>query len=330
MKPGPQGLCKHMNSVETLPKWQQFKTKNKTHVPDSSWHCLKSSILCIQSSRWGSLHAPSAICRLNSAALPRLLSSKIWGSQGSESDLSRKARCAWDVHQLMPAIASNCRPWCLGVRSPVVELKSRNGWNLSDSCLGCIVRRQRPWWTGKWQRSKHLQHFMIISWSFHALLYLCKNDVLHCTPQKITICKCITYMQLCQDMSSANSTVLEAGALGIAPANTASLPAPTGDSVVRTRDPCISWLKLSLGIQPHLSGTGCNSRAYTRQKKAKKINMKPALRSRELGLMLRLRQILTSTNMSSHRKPSKMQSLCLAIARCRAMSQHTAAHVKLV
>jgi len=119
-------------------------------------------------------------------------------------------------------------------------------------------------------------HSMVISWSFHghesfhALLYLCKNDVLHCTPQKITICKCINYMQLCQDMSSANSTVLEAGALGIAPANTASLPAPTGDSVVRTRDPCISWLKLSLGIQPHLSGTGCNSRAYTRQNRQKK------------------------------------------------------------
>ena len=88
---------------------------------------------------------------------------------------------------------------------------------------------------------------MVISWSFHALLYLCKNDVLHCTPQKITICKCINYMQLCQDMSSANPTVLEAGALGIAPANTASLPAPTGDSVVRTRDPCISWAQTFSG-----------------------------------------------------------------------------------
>lgn len=343
MKPGPQGLCKHMNSVETLPKWQQFKTKNKTHVPDSSWHCLQSSILCIQSSRWGSLHAPSAICRLNSAALPRLLSSKIWGSQGSESDLSHcKARCAWDVHQLMPAYASHCQPWCLGVRSPVVELKSRNGWNLSDSCLGCIVRRQRPWWTGKWQRSKHLQHFMVISWSFNGHFMVISWSW-------VISCFAIPLQKWCSALHTAKNHNLQMHQLYAIMSRyvKCQLYSPRG----RGSRHCAGQHCFIAGANRRLSRSNpwpvhflaqtfsghpttfvrdrLQLQSLHQAKQAKKINMKPALRSRELGLMLRLRQILT-TNMSSHRKPSKMQSLCLAIARCRAMSQHTAAHVKLV
>ena len=175
--------------------------------------------------------------------------------------------------QLMPALMSRCKVTCGGAEiEKWLKLVRFLPWMYRPAAKTLMNRQM----TKEQTFTTFHGHFMVISWSFHghesfhALLYLCKNDVLHCTPQKITICKCINYMQLCQDMSSANSTVLEAGALGIAPANTASLPAPTGDSVVRTRDPCISWLKLSLGIQPHLSGTGCNSRAYTRQNRQKK------------------------------------------------------------
>ena len=111
-------------------------------------------------------------------------------------------------------------------------------------------------------------------------------------------------------------TVLEAGALGIAPAKTASLPAPTGDSVVPSRDPCIAW-DLCFGPSGPIGALGkllwasnhiCQGQVATPEPKGKtghKINTQPVLQSRELIVMLRLQQILTSANMSS--KPQKAQ-----------------------